>query len=821
MALAGQLYRALYPFGPTDDDDDLTFKAGAVILVTNKDAGDGWWEGELDGSTGTFPASYVQSLSGTTKAFTAPEDTDPVQAAGEAEPKAALEPEGAAASATPPAAGGAGSPRSAMADPKRRKNKSLSWALDHNVQEYTFAKAEYARGMDNLDHRTMERNHMQWEREEPEEKLRQMFVAFEAWERNLPPGTKCPQRLEYEAKIAKENADRDDARRKFKAAREAKRKAQQQAEQPAPEGVANAPAEATQLAAVPPPDTVPDAAAAGVDARAPAPPTPTSEKTEPAAAAETAVVDRPDPAAPFVDLQRRLQEQAAALAKDDGRGIEGYTMRFRDLDIEDRRRFSASLCQVAVSRPECNRYKDILPYDEFRVPLNGNSGYLNASFVHDLLPGAPTYLAAQGPKPQTVGHFWKAIAEHKCVAIAMLTRCIENNKLKCEEYWPTPGRSLFFEADDGGPAVGVVGNAVVEHELWVERRFTVVTESSAHDVVQLHFTGWPDHGVPERPCDAIKFVQEIMRIERAVGAASRAPLVVHCSAGVGRTGVFAVLHAIMTYLPTYAAAADTPMLDIMGMVRHLRKSRRYMVQTIDQFRFCFAATVELIGEFVDVVRATADKSASGEAVPAAAQASPKEPGLHHSVLANQLKQSLRREFDANRARSELQKDLLELSTGVRDAAVAADLREDLALAQQRVLFMAKRNKEQALEADELHSTLRDKDEQLKSMAAHLGDLQFEVDAKNDEIESLRKQLVTAHSDDSYLRQLPTAPAPDYIAVGGVDEDNEAGYVDLLPDGPATPKDDDGGELGFGDAPAAEATPQMVVDGVGSESDSEL
>lgn len=404
----------------------------------------------------------------------------------------------------------------------------------------------------------------------------------------------------------------------------------------------------------------------------------------------------------------------------------------------------------------------------------------------------------------------------------MLTRCIESNKRKCEEYWPAAGGSLFFDADEGGPAVGVVGHSEVERELWTERKFTVVTDEGSHDVVQLHFTGWPDHGVPDRPADAIKFVQETMRVERAANASSRAPIAVHCSAGVGRTGVFSVLHAIMTYLPSYGGPNQPELFDITSMVRHCRQSRRYMVQTIDQFRFCFAAAIEVFEQYIEAVRATAN--APPQPRPAAQDAN-----LSVQVLSKQLKQSLRREFDANRARSELQKDLLEMTTGMRDSAAAKDIQEDLALARQRLMQMTKRIQEQGKEIETMHRDLEAKDLHVKQMASIVGQLEMEVADKDEELTALKQQLAAKPSGNGGALPNPADTLVDYIAVAGADDENEAGYVDLLPDDddelPKVPRDsnaslldDEGGQLGFG---TEEAKPTMILDGGGSESDSEL
>jgi protein tyrosine phosphatase len=489
-----------------------------------------------------------------------------------------------------------------------------------------------------------------------------------------------------------------------------------------------------------------------------------------------------------------------------------------------------------------HRYKDILPYDEFRVQLNKGKSYINASTVTALLPGAPVYLAAQGPTPETVGHFWKMIMENKSVIIAMLTRCVESNKRKCEQYWPAAGASFFFDADDSGPAVCVVGNGEVQRELWTERRFTVVSDAGSTDVTQLHFTGWPDHGVPDEPTDAIKFIQEVMRVEKASTTSSgrrRAPIAVHCSAGVGRTGVFSVLHAIMTHLPAYSDSDAEP-FDIINMVRHMRKSRRYMVQTIEQFRFCFDAAIKIVEQYIDAVRAT------GRLNPSSSSSSSSPPGgapqpLLPAVLAKQLKESLRREFDANRARSELQKDLLEMTTGVRDSAVAADLREDVALARQRMMQMAQRQKEQDARSLAMQREMENKNVQIKQLATIVGQLEMDLADKEDEIAALRRKVESLEAGGG-ARGPPEAPDADYLAVGGVEDDDddgggggedERGYIVMDPgDGDAPSADDvdlddDGGALGFNSGDSAPPKPVVVLGGAhhGSgddmESDSEL
>ena len=167
--------------------------------------------------------------------------------------------------------------------------------------------------------------------------------------------------------------------------------------------------------------------------------------------------------------------------------------------MEDSHRFSPDKCTAAVNNPSLNRYRDILPYDVARVHLNtavpGNNSYINASSIVGLLPGSPQYFTAQGPKPETVGHFWKMVAQYRSGVIVMVTRCNESGRTKCEQYWPTEDEgSRHFPEDESGPAVSVVSTGEIPHETWTERRFTILQKSGSFDVVQLHFEDWPDHG---------------------------------------------------------------------------------------------------------------------------------------------------------------------------------------------------------------------------------------------------------------------------------------------------------------------------------------
>ncbi|XP_026518556.1 receptor-type tyrosine-protein phosphatase eta-like, partial [Terrapene carolina triunguis] len=191
--------------------------------------------------------------------------------------------------------------------------------------------------------------------------------------------------------------------------------------------------------------------------------------------------------------------------------------------------------------------------------------YINANYM----PGYNSkkeFIAAQGPLPNTVQDFWRMIWEKNIYAIVMLTKCVEQGRTKCEEYWPDKGSNYYDDI-----TVTLVSEYVLPE--WTIRDFTVedrdATES--HSVRQFHFTSWPDHGVPETTDLLINFrhlVQENIRQNPP-----DSPTLVHCSAGVGRTGTFIAIDRLIQQIEMDNIS------DVYGVVYELRMHRPLMVQT--------------------------------------------------------------------------------------------------------------------------------------------------------------------------------------------------------------------------------------------------
>ncbi|KAI8060565.1 protein-tyrosine phosphatase-like protein [Gongronella butleri] len=305
-----------------------------------------------------------------------------------------------------------------------------------------------------------------------------------------------------------------------------------------------------------------------------------------------------------------------------------------------------------------NRYMDIVPFDHNRVMLDQvgqENDYINASWVGDddaqteLLtmdalytgikapstPAGRRYIACQGPLPHTCADFWRMVLEHDVHVIACLTPEIEKQRIKCAAYWPKddenetifefsvpPRRSLSMhlesqqEKQDNDPSLPpfrihvrntappqrrqdadclhrtiLVQCKRLENDQWVN----VQTRTVHH----LHFLGWPDYSTPANT----HHILALIRLANQLQPEHAPPMVVHCSAGCGRTGSFAVIDSIVRWLEPYARSDihnhnDTPVpappppmrVDpVQAMTELFRQQRVSMVQAVAQYRFCYRA----------------------------------------------------------------------------------------------------------------------------------------------------------------------------------------------------------------------------------------
>ncbi|KAJ7973957.1 protein-tyrosine-phosphatase PTP1 [Quillaja saponaria] len=260
---------------------------------------------------------------------------------------------------------------------------------------------------------------------------------------------------------------------------------------------------------------------------------------------------------------------------------------------ETERRCTVALNSVNLNK---NRYTDVLPFDKDRLILNSCSdnrpsaqGYINASIISTSpSESISRFIATQGPLPHTCEDFWEMVIQYNCPAVVMLTRLVDNNKeVKCADY---------FQAEDGPREFGNISivskwikttdTSLVLRHLEVKHK---ESEEAPLSVLHIQYPQWPDHGAPEDTFAVREILKRMCHLPPKFG-----PILVHCSAGIGRTGTYCTIHNTIQRI----LSGDMTALDLANTITVFRSQRARMVQTKDQYIFCYETIIDELEDLI-------------------------------------------------------------------------------------------------------------------------------------------------------------------------------------------------------------------------------
>eukprot|EP01103_Thecamoeba_quadrilineata_P005318 TRINITY_DN15133_c0_g1_i1.p1 TRINITY_DN15133_c0_g1~~TRINITY_DN15133_c0_g1_i1.p1 ORF type:complete len:306 (+),score=35.28 TRINITY_DN15133_c0_g1_i1:123-1040(+) len=290
------------------------------------------------------------------------------------------------------------------------------------------------------------------------------------------------------------------------------------------------------------------------------------------------------------------------------RDFDRATKYSREIAINDRHhKDHLFVSAVSPQNSHKNRYHDVLPLEETRVKLVSipgllGSDYINANYIND--GKSNCYIASQAPIPSTINDFWRMVWEQNSPLIVMLTRLQEGNNVKAHPYWPET-RGEEFNAGDHikitlreNPRIEKFGITI--RKLHVEHLGLRVSRM----ITQLHFSDWPDNGVPSKTA-SIRAVLHLHEMFRSRNHVLTGPTVVHCSAGIGRAGTFIAIDMLFRKIvqSTCAEEGNNYSSHLYNILLDLRKQRRGMVQTFEQYRFIIQVLSDTIDQWSESHRA--------------------------------------------------------------------------------------------------------------------------------------------------------------------------------------------------------------------------
>ncbi|XP_067887290.1 tyrosine-protein phosphatase non-receptor type 2 isoform X3 [Heterodontus francisci] len=196
------------------------------------------------------------------------------------------------------------------------------------------------------------------------------------------------------------------------------------------------------------------------------------------------------------------------------------------------------------------------------------------------------YILTQGPLPNSCGHFWQMVWEQKSRAVVMLNRVIEKGSVKCEKYWPSMEEEVML-FEDTPFSLRLLSEDVKSYYTVRQLQLQRTSTGETREILHFHYTTWPDFGVPESPASFLNFLLKVR--ESGCLNSECGPAVVHCSAGIGRSGTFALVD---TCLLLMEKRKDPSSVDIRQVLLEMRKYRMGLIQTPDQLRFSYMAVIE-------------------------------------------------------------------------------------------------------------------------------------------------------------------------------------------------------------------------------------
>ncbi|XP_071966723.1 tyrosine-protein phosphatase non-receptor type 1 isoform X2 [Engystomops pustulosus] len=233
-----------------------------------------------------------------------------------------------------------------------------------------------------------------------------------------------------------------------------------------------------------------------------------------------------------------------------------------------------------------NRYRDVSPFDHSRIKLHReDNDYINASLIK-MEEAQRSYILTQGPLPNTCGQFWEMVWEQKSRGVVMLNRVIEKGSIKCAQYWPKKEDSPMLFEDTNLKLTLFSEDIKSYYTIRVLQLENLSTEES-REILHFHYTTWPDFGVPQSPASFLNFLFKV----RESGSLNpeHGPIVVHCSAGIGRSGTFCLADTCLLLMDR---RKDPSLVDIKQVLLEMRKYRMGLIQTADQLRFSYLAVIE-------------------------------------------------------------------------------------------------------------------------------------------------------------------------------------------------------------------------------------